>query len=106
MEQFPRPLMGPSVRKHGGLIIHIIIAIFTFLGLAIVCDNYFVASLERICEGKSCVILKGVPLGRTDVKWERDGNIKRRMFGDVYFGFDSSGFDKYNFKKVNNLTSY
>lgn len=33
-----------------GLIIHILVAVFTFLGLAIVCDDYFVASLDRICE--------------------------------------------------------
>lgn len=43
--------MGPSARKHGGLIIHILVAIYTFLGLAIVCDDYFVSSLDRICEG-------------------------------------------------------
>lgn len=50
IEQFPRPLMGPSARKHGGLIIHVIVAVYTFLGLAIVCDDYFVSSLDRICE--------------------------------------------------------
>ncbi|XP_034936837.1 probable sodium/potassium/calcium exchanger CG1090 [Chelonus insularis] len=50
IEQFPRPLMGPSARKHGGLIIHILVAVYTFLGLAIVCDDYFVSSLDRICE--------------------------------------------------------
>lgn len=50
IEQFPRPLMGPEARKHGGLIIHILVAIYTFLGLAIVCDDYFVSSLDRICE--------------------------------------------------------
>ncbi|EFN65479.1 Sodium/potassium/calcium exchanger 4 [Camponotus floridanus] len=50
IEQFPRPLMGPEARKHGGLIIHIVVAIYTFLGLAIVCDDYFVSSLDRICE--------------------------------------------------------
>ncbi|KAJ8683433.1 hypothetical protein QAD02_019225 [Eretmocerus hayati] len=50
IEQFPRPLIGPGVRRHGGVIIHILIAIYTFLGLAIVCDDYFVASLDRICE--------------------------------------------------------
>lgn len=44
--------MGPDARKHGGLIIHILAAIYTFLGLAIVCDDYFVSSLDRICEGK------------------------------------------------------
>ncbi|XP_017893280.2 probable sodium/potassium/calcium exchanger CG1090 [Ceratina calcarata] len=50
IEQFPRSIMGPSARKHGGLILHILVAIYTFLGLAIVCDDYFVSSLDRICE--------------------------------------------------------
>lgn len=50
IEQFPRPLMGPETRKRGGLIIHILVAVYTFLGLAIVCDDYFVSSLDRICE--------------------------------------------------------
>ncbi|XP_076681281.1 putative sodium/potassium/calcium exchanger CG1090 isoform X2 [Andrena cerasifolii] len=50
IEQFPRPIMGPNARKHGGLIIHILVAVYTFLGLAIVCDDYFVSSLDRICE--------------------------------------------------------
>lgn len=34
IDQFPPPLMGPRIRERGGLIIHILIAIFTFLGLA------------------------------------------------------------------------
>ncbi|XP_015121174.1 probable sodium/potassium/calcium exchanger CG1090 [Diachasma alloeum] len=50
IEQFPKPFMGKWGREHGGLIIHILAAIYTFLGLAIVCDDYFVASLDRICE--------------------------------------------------------
>ncbi|XP_045473131.1 probable sodium/potassium/calcium exchanger CG1090 [Harmonia axyridis] len=50
IEQFPRPLMDNSTRRHGGLIIHLLVAIYTFFGLAIVCDEYFVASLDRICE--------------------------------------------------------
>ncbi|KAL4710818.1 hypothetical protein ACJJTC_010941 [Scirpophaga incertulas] len=50
IEQFPKPLMGQSARKHGGLIIHVLVAVFTFIGLAIVCDEYFVSSLDRICE--------------------------------------------------------
>lgn len=52
IEQFPRPLMPASWRIHGGLIIHVCVAIFTFLGLAIVCDDYFVSSLDRLCEGE------------------------------------------------------
>lgn len=43
--------MGPWGRKHGGLIIHVIVAVYTFIGLSIVCDDYFVASLDRLCEG-------------------------------------------------------
>ncbi|XP_026322939.1 probable sodium/potassium/calcium exchanger CG1090 isoform X2 [Hyposmocoma kahamanoa] len=50
IEQFPKPLMGQYARRHGGLIIHILVCIFTFIGLAIVCDEYFVSSLDRICE--------------------------------------------------------
>jgi len=45
------PLMGPEARKSGGLILHILVAVYTFMGLAIVCDDYFVSSLDRICEG-------------------------------------------------------
>ncbi|XP_049880616.1 probable sodium/potassium/calcium exchanger CG1090 [Pectinophora gossypiella] len=50
IEQFPRPLMGQYARRHGGLIIHVLVCVFTFIGLAIVCDEYFVSSLDRICE--------------------------------------------------------
>lgn len=50
IDQFPQPLLSRSFRQHGGLVLHILLAIFTFLGLAIVCDDYFVASLDRICE--------------------------------------------------------
>ncbi|XP_028131192.1 probable sodium/potassium/calcium exchanger CG1090 [Diabrotica virgifera virgifera] len=50
IKQFPHPIMSPGARRHGGLIIHIIVAVYMFLGLAIVCDEYFVASLDRICE--------------------------------------------------------
>ena len=52
IEQFPRPLMSPNVRRHGGLVIHVLVAVFSFLGLAIVCDDYFVSSLDRLCEGE------------------------------------------------------
>ncbi|XP_067132005.1 probable sodium/potassium/calcium exchanger CG1090 isoform X2 [Centruroides vittatus] len=46
IEQFPRPLMSYNVRRNGGLIIHIIVSLYMFLGLAVVCDEYFVPSLE------------------------------------------------------------
>ena len=51
IEQFPVPIMDNYYRKRGGLIIHILIAIYMFIGLAIVCDDYFVPALDRIAEG-------------------------------------------------------
>ncbi|XP_068245111.1 probable sodium/potassium/calcium exchanger CG1090 isoform X2 [Palaemon carinicauda] len=50
IEQFPRPLMSPSSRKSGGLLLHIIVTTYMFLGIAIICDEYFVPSLEMICD--------------------------------------------------------
>uniref|UniRef100_A0A224XLU0 Putative k+-dependent ca2+/na+ exchanger nckx1 n=1 Tax=Panstrongylus lignarius TaxID=156445 RepID=A0A224XLU0_9HEMI len=50
IQQFPRPLIGPSARRHGALIIHVLVCVYSFIGLAIVCDDYFVTSLDRICE--------------------------------------------------------
>ena len=52
IEQFPRSIIGPEARKYGAIIIHILICVYSFFGLAITCDNYFVTSLDRICEGK------------------------------------------------------
>lgn len=50
IEQFPRPLMSSAARRSGGLILHILISFYMFLGIAIVCDEYFVPSLEMICD--------------------------------------------------------
>lgn len=50
IEQFPSPIIGPTGRKYGGILIYIAICVYSFLGLAIVCDKYFVKSLNRICE--------------------------------------------------------
>lgn len=57
IEQFPNPLLGPSFRKHGGLLFHILVCVYSFVGLAIVCDDYFVTSLDRICEGEWATVL-------------------------------------------------
>ena len=52
IEQFPEPVIGMKGRRYGGLIIHIFVAVYMFIGLAIVCDDYFVPSLDMIAEGK------------------------------------------------------
>jgi hypothetical protein len=43
------------VRKHGGVIVHVMIAFYMFTGLALVCDDYFVPALDRISEGKKII---------------------------------------------------
>ncbi|KAL7727136.1 hypothetical protein ACLKA6_016096 [Drosophila palustris] len=48
IEQFPQPLINRQLRGHGLIIVHILVAIYCFLGLTIVCNEYFVASLSRI----------------------------------------------------------
>ena len=57
IEQFPEPLMDNYYRKCGGIIIHILVAIYMFIGLAIVCDDYFVPALDRIAEGKISIFI-------------------------------------------------
>ncbi|CAG9794851.1 unnamed protein product [Diatraea saccharalis] len=59
IEQFPKPLMGESLRKQGGLIIHVLVAVFTFIGLVIVCNEYFVSSLHRICKAGATFMAAG-----------------------------------------------
>lgn len=53
IEQFPEPLMDNYYRKRGGIVIHVFVAIYMFIGLAIVCDDYFVPALDRIAEGST-----------------------------------------------------
>ncbi|KFM67149.1 putative sodium/potassium/calcium exchanger, partial [Stegodyphus mimosarum] len=50
IEQFPRPMMDYTTRRKGGLILHIFVSLYMFLGLAILCDEYFVPSLEKMCK--------------------------------------------------------
>ncbi|CAB4060499.1 unnamed protein product [Lepeophtheirus salmonis] len=37
-------------RIHGGIIFHILIALYMFIGLSIVCDDFFVPSLDKISQ--------------------------------------------------------
>ena len=52
IEKFPPPLgLGKTARRYGGVIIHICVAMYMFVGLAIICEDYFVPALDRIAEG-------------------------------------------------------
>ncbi|BFZ01190.1 hypothetical protein BsWGS_04229 [Bradybaena similaris] len=50
VNNFPGNFMNFSDTKNGGFVIHLLISIYMFAALAVVCDDYFVPALEHICE--------------------------------------------------------
>ncbi|KAG7509297.1 sodium/potassium/calcium exchanger 4 isoform X1 [Solea senegalensis] len=50
IHEFPEDLFTNKERKTGAVMLHIVATLYMFLALAIVCDEYFVTSLEKICE--------------------------------------------------------
>ena len=51
IDEFPPDFFTLEQKRHGGVIIHILITIYLFAAVAIVCDEYFVHSLNRISKG-------------------------------------------------------
>ncbi|CAJ1058498.1 sodium/potassium/calcium exchanger 3-like isoform X2 [Xyrichtys novacula] len=47
---FPDDIFTPQQRRHGAVLLHVLCAIYMFHALAIVCDVYFVPSLEKVSE--------------------------------------------------------
>ncbi|KAF6732204.1 Sodium/potassium/calcium exchanger 4 [Oryzias melastigma] len=50
IHEFPDDLFSNDERKSGAVLLHIVATLYMFLALAITCDEYFVTSLEKICE--------------------------------------------------------
>lgn len=50
IHEFPKDVFTNKQRTQGAVLLHIFAALYMFLALAIVCDDYFVTSLEKICE--------------------------------------------------------
>uniref|UniRef100_A0A1A7X293 Solute carrier family 24 (Sodium/potassium/calcium exchanger), member 4b n=1 Tax=Iconisemion striatum TaxID=60296 RepID=A0A1A7X293_9TELE len=50
IKEFPADLFTNKERKSGAVLLHILATLYMFLALAITCDEYFVTSLEKICE--------------------------------------------------------
>ncbi|XP_050193236.1 sodium/potassium/calcium exchanger 4 [Myiozetetes cayanensis] len=50
IHEFPEDLFTNKERQQGGILLHIVAALYMFYALAIVCDDFFVPSLEKICE--------------------------------------------------------
>uniref|UniRef100_F7ENQ0 Solute carrier family 24 member 3 n=1 Tax=Ornithorhynchus anatinus TaxID=9258 RepID=F7ENQ0_ORNAN len=50
LHEFPRDIFTNEDRRRGAVILHVLCAMYMFYALAIVCDDFFVPSLEKICE--------------------------------------------------------
>ncbi|XP_041645761.1 sodium/potassium/calcium exchanger 3 [Cheilinus undulatus] len=50
IHEFPRDYFTNQERIDGAVGLHVLCAVYMFYALALVCDDYFVPSLEKICE--------------------------------------------------------
>ncbi|XP_028279768.1 sodium/potassium/calcium exchanger 3 [Parambassis ranga] len=50
IHEFPRDYFTNKERTEGAVGLHVLCAVYMFYALALVCDDYFVPSLEKICE--------------------------------------------------------
>ncbi|XP_077165714.1 sodium/potassium/calcium exchanger 3 [Paroedura picta] len=50
LHEFPSDIFTNEERWHGAVFLHAFCAVYMFYALAIVCDDFFVPSLEKICE--------------------------------------------------------
>ncbi|XP_055329104.1 sodium/potassium/calcium exchanger 4-like [Paramacrobiotus metropolitanus] len=50
IRQFPPDMFDQKGRRYGGLLVHILVVVYMFLCLAVVCDDYFCGSLETVCK--------------------------------------------------------
>ncbi|XP_077433569.1 sodium/potassium/calcium exchanger 3 isoform X2 [Vanacampus margaritifer] len=50
VNEFPEDIFTPEQRRQGAVVLHVLCAVYMFHALAIVCDVYFVPSLEKVSE--------------------------------------------------------
>lgn len=49
IDDFPRDFFTEEQRKNGGVAVHVLLSLYLFVALAVVCDKYFVPAVEKIC---------------------------------------------------------
>lgn len=52
IEDFPHDLFDEKQRQEGAVVVHVIVSLYLFIALAVVCDKFFVPAVEKICHGK------------------------------------------------------
>ena len=55
--QFPKPTIDKKARQKGAVIVHILVATYMFIGLAIICEDYFVPALTRTSDGETSYLM-------------------------------------------------
>eukprot|EP00095_Tigriopus_kingsejongensis_P008041 maker-scaffold201_size263271-snap-gene-1.23 protein:Tk08041 transcript:maker-scaffold201_size263271-snap-gene-1.23-mRNA-1 annotation:"sodium potassium calcium exchanger 3-like isoform x1" len=50
IEEFPRDFFSQSQRIDGGVVVHVLIALYLIVGLGTICDDFFVPVLEILCQ--------------------------------------------------------
>ncbi|XP_029291440.1 sodium/potassium/calcium exchanger 3-like [Cottoperca gobio] len=50
LHEFPTDLFTHKERTEGAVALHVLCTVYMFCALALVCDDYFVPSLEKLCE--------------------------------------------------------
>jgi len=50
---YPADLFTQQERRNGAILVHFIGSLYIFYAIAFLCDDFFVPSIETICEGQS-----------------------------------------------------
>ncbi|XP_043463842.1 sodium/potassium/calcium exchanger 3 isoform X1 [Leptopilina heterotoma] len=53
IEDFPHDIFDEKQRQSGAVIVHVIVSLYLFIALAVVCDKFFVPAVEKICHALS-----------------------------------------------------
>ncbi|XP_076658612.1 sodium/potassium/calcium exchanger zydeco isoform X1 [Halictus rubicundus] len=53
IEDFPHDLFDEKERQGGAVVVHVIVSLYLFIALAVVCDKFFVPAVEKICHALS-----------------------------------------------------
>ncbi|CAK9799486.1 Sodium/potassium/calcium exchanger 5 [Anthophora plagiata] len=53
IEDFPHDLFDEKQRQGGAVVVHVIVSLYLFIALAVVCDKFFVPAVENICHALS-----------------------------------------------------
>jgi hypothetical protein len=53
IDDFPRDFFTEKERQDGAVVVHVVVSLYLFVALAVVCDKFFVPAVEKICHGEA-----------------------------------------------------